>query len=292
MTAAENRRRQLDALPPLREIIARHQIGARKSFGQHFLFDLNLTRRIAAAAGDLSDVHIIEVGAGPGGLTRALLETNAASVVAVERDQRCVGALRDLADAVPGRLKVVEADALTTNLADLSPPPRRVIANLPYNIGTQLLLNWLETSSTFIGFTLMFQREVAQRITAEPGSKAYGRLSVLCQWLTEARLLFDVAPTAFVPPPSVTSAVVALEVRSTPLAPARQEDLEFVTRLAFGQRRKMLRRSLQSVGGAELLAQVDIAETARAEELTVHQFCALANAIETRRALRTIGRNH
>ncbi|MCZ6455401.1 MAG: 16S rRNA (adenine(1518)-N(6)/adenine(1519)-N(6))-dimethyltransferase RsmA [Alphaproteobacteria bacterium] len=292
MTAAENRRRQLDALPPLREIIARHQIGARKSFGQHFLFDLNLTRRIAAAAGDLSDVHVIEVGAGPGGLTRALLETNAASVVAVERDQRCIGALRDLADAVPGRLKVVEADALTTNLADLTPPPRRIIANLPYNIGTQLLLNWLETSSTFIGFTLMFQREVAQRITAEPGSKAYGRLSVLCQWLTEARLLFDVAPTAFVPPPSVTSAVVSMEVRSTPLAPARQEDLEFVTRLAFGQRRKMLRRSLQSVGGAELLAQVDIAETARAEELTVHQFCALANAIDARRTLRTIGRNH
>jgi len=283
MTSPEIRR-QLEALPPLREIIARHQIGARKSFGQHFLFDLNLTRRIAATAGDLSDVHVIEVGAGPGGLTRALLETNAASVIAVERDERCVRALRELADAVPGRLTVVEGDALTVDLADLSPPPRRVIANLPYNVGTQLLLNWLDQASTFTGFTLMFQREVAERIAASPGSKAYGRLSVLCQWLTEVRLLFDVAPTAFVPPPTVNSSVVALEVRSVPLAPARKEDLELITRLAFGQRRKMLRRSLQSVGGAEILAQADIAETARAEELTVHQFCALANTLEARRA--------
>lgn len=282
MNSAEIRRR-LEALPPLREIIARHQIGARKSFGQHFLFDLNLTRRIATAAGDLSDVHVIEVGAGPGGLTRALLESNAASVVAVERDERCARALRELADALPGRLKVVEADALTTDLAGLSPPPRRVVANLPYNIGTRLLLKWLEQPSAFTGFTLMFQREVAQRIAAEPGSKAYGRLSVLCQWLTEVRLLFDVAPTAFVPPPAVTSSVVALEVRSVPLAPARKEDLELITRLAFGQRRKMLRRSLQSVGGAEILAQADIAETSRAEELTVHQFCALANAMEANR---------
>jgi len=282
MTSPEVRR-QLETLPPLREIIARHQIGARKSFGQHFLFDLNLTRRIAAATGDLSDVHVIEVGAGPGGLTRALMESNAASVVAVERDERCVRALRELAEAVPGRLTVVEGDALTVNLADLSPPPRRVIANLPYNVGTQLLLNWLDQASTFTGFTLMFQREVAERIAASPGSKAYGRLSVLCQWLTEARLLFDVAPTAFVPPPTVTSSVVALEVRSVPLAPARKEDLELITRLAFGQRRKMLRRSLQSVGGAEMLAQADIAETARAEELTVHQFCALANTLEARR---------
>jgi 16S rRNA (adenine1518-N6/adenine1519-N6)-dimethyltransferase len=283
MTSSEVRR-QLEALPPLREIIARHQIGARKSLGQHFLFDLNLTRRIAAASGDLSDVHVIEVGAGPGGLTRALLEPNAASVVAVERDERCVRALHELAEAVPGRLKVVAADALTANLADLSPPPRRVIANLPYNIGTQLLVNWLAQAPAFMGFTLMFQREVAQRITAAPGSKAYGRLSVLCQWLTDARLLFDVAPTAFVPPPAVSSSIVALEVRKEPLAPARQEDLEFITRLAFGQRRKMLRRSLQSVGGAEILAQANIDETCRAEELTVHQFCALANALETHRA--------
>lgn len=283
MTSPETLRRQLDALPPLRETIARHQIDARKSFGQHFLNDLNLTRRIAGSTGDLSDMHVIEIGAGPGGLTRALLETNAASVTAVERDARCIGALRELAEAVPGRLTVVEADALTANLADLSPAPRRVIANLPYNIGTQLLMNWLETPEAFTGFTLMFQREVAQRITAERGTKAYGRLSVMCQWLTEARLLFDVSPSAFVPPPSVTSAVIALEVRKVPLAPARQEDLEFITRLAFGQRRKMLRRSLQSVGGAEFLEQAEIPETARAEELTVHQFCALANLLEARR---------
>ena len=175
------------------------------------------------------------------------------------------------------------ADALTANLADLTPAPRRVIANLPYNIGTQLLLNWLEQPGAFTGFTLMFQREVAQRITAEPGTKAYGRLSVICQWLTKTRLLFDVAPTAFVPQPSVTSSVVALEVRAVPLAPARQEDLEFITRLAFGQRRKMLRRALQSVGGADFLAQANIDETARAEDLTVQQFCALANVLEARR---------
>ncbi len=283
MTSSQNRRRQIDSLPPLRDVIARHHIGARKSLGQHFLFDLNLTRRIAAAAGDLTDVNVIEVGAGPGGLTRALLATNAASVVAVERDERCVRALRELADAVPGGLKIVDADALTANLAELSPPPRRVVANLPYNIATQLLVNWLAQASAFMGFTLMFQKEVAERITAAPGSKAYGRLSVLCQWLTEARLLFDVAPTAFVPPPAVTSSVVALDVRRVPSAPARQEDLELITRLAFGQRRKMLRRSLQPVGGADLLAQADIAETARAEELTVHQFCALANLVAARR---------
>ena len=283
MTSSQNRRRQIDSLPPLRDVIARHHIGARKSLGQHFLFDLNLTRRIAAAAGDLTDVNVIEVGAGPGGLTRALLATNAASVVAVERDERCVRALRELADAVPGGLKIVDADALTANLAELSPPPRRVVANLPYNIATQLLVNWLAQASAFMGFTLMFQKEVAERITAAPGSKSYGRLSVLCQWLTEARLLFDVAPTAFVPPPAVTSSVVALDVRRVPSAPARQEDLELITRLAFGQRRKMLRRSLQPVGGADLLAQADIAETARAEELTVHQFCALANLVAARR---------
>ncbi len=284
MTSVETRRRQIEALPPLRDVIARYHIGARKSLGQHFLFDLNLTRRIAAAAGDLADVHVIEVGAGPGGLTRALLETNAASVVAVERDERCVRALHELADAVPGSLKIVDADALTANLAELSPPPRRVVANLPYNIATQLLVNWLTHASAFVGFTLMFQKEVAERITASPGSKAYGRLSVLCQWLTDARVLFDVAATAFVPPPAVTSAVVAMEVRRVPLAPARQEDLELITRLAFGQRRKMLRRSLQSVGGADILRQADIAETARAEELSVHQFCALATALAARRS--------
>lgn len=284
MSSLETRQRQLAALPPLRDIIARHQIGARKSLGQHFLFDLNLTRRIVSASGDLSDIHVIEVGAGPGGLTRALMESDAASVTAVERDDRCVQALRELDNAVPNRLKVVDADALKTNLAELSPPPRRIIANLPYNIGTQLLLNWLEQPAAFVGFTLMFQREVAERITAEPGTKAYGRLSVLCQWLTETRLLFDVAPTAFVPPPNVSSAVIAMEVRKTPLVPARQSDLEFVTRLAFGQRRKMLRRSLQPIGGADLLAQAGIDETSRPEELNVHQFCALANALAANRA--------
>ena len=283
MTSALARRQRIAALPPLRETIARHQIDARKSLGQHFLMDLNLTRRIAAAAGDLSGFNVIEIGAGPGGLTRALLESDAASVVAVERDARSVQALRELSAAAGSDLKVVDADALTVKLADLAPPPRRIVANLPYNIATQLLLNWLGQTAAVVGMTLMFQREVAERITAAPGSKAYGRLSVLCQWLTEARLLFDVAPSAFVPPPAVTSAVVALEVRATPLAPARRDDLEFVTRLAFGQRRKMLRRALQSAGGAALLERAGIDGTARAEELSVTQFCDLANAVAEQR---------
>ncbi len=271
-----------DALPPLREIVGRFEIAAQKSLGQHFLFDLNLTRRIVAGSGDLSGINVIEVGAGPGGLTRALLESNARHVYAIERDPRAVAALRDLAQAAGGRLTVIEADALNTDAASLTPHPRRVVANLPYNVGTQLLINWLVDAESYLGFTLMFQKEVAERIVAAPGGKSYGRLSVLARWLAETRTLFDIPASAFVPPPNVTSTVIDMTVRIAPLAPARRQDLETVTRAAFGQRRKMLRRSLSAVGGADLLAEAGVPEDARAEELSVEQFCAIARAMQAR----------
>jgi 16S rRNA (adenine1518-N6/adenine1519-N6)-dimethyltransferase len=267
-------------LPPLREVAARHGIAAQKSLGQHFLFDLNLTRRIVSVAGDLSNVNVVEVGAGPGGLTRALLETGAARVHAIERDARAISALHELAGTAGGRLSVIEADALAFDATTLGPAPRRLVANLPYNAGTQMLINWLVQAESWLGFTLMFQKEVAERLVAQPGTKAYGRLSVLAQWLCEARIMFDVPASAFVPPPNVTSSVVNLSVRSRPLAPARREALETVTRAAFGQRRKMLRRSLSAIGGAALLETLGIPGDARAEELSIEQFCAIARAID------------
>lgn len=268
-----------DALPPLREIVGRFEIAAQKSLGQHFLFDLNLTRRIVSVAGDLSGINVIEIGAGPGGLTRALLESDARHVFAIERDPRAVAALKELAEHAAGRLTVIAADALKTDLTDIAPYPRRVVANLPYNVGTQLLINWLMQADAFVGFTLMFQKEVAERIVATQGSKSYGRLSVLARWLTEPRAHFDVPPTAFVPPPSVNSSVIGLAVRSTPLAPARREDLEIVTRAAFGQRRKMLRRALSQIGGADILAAANVPDDVRAEDLSVEQFCAIARVL-------------
>lgn len=270
-----------NALPPLREIVGRFDIAAQKSLGQHFLFDLNLTRRVVSVAGQLSGINVVEIGAGPGGLTRALLESEAAHVYAVERDPRAVAALRELAQHADGRLTVLDADALTIDLTDTIPGPRHVIANLPYNIGTQLLINWLMKANQFVAFTLMFQKEVAERIVAPHGGKSYGRLSVLSQWLTEAQIMFDIPASAFVPPPNVTSSVVHMKVRPQPLAEARREKLEIVTRAAFGQRRKMLRRSLSAIGGAELLALADVPEEARAEELTIEQFCAIARLLTT-----------
>ena len=269
-------------LPPLREIVGRFDIAAQKSLGQHFLFDLNLTRRIASAAGDISGQNVIEIGAGPGGLTRALLETPARHVYAVERDPRAVAALRDLSQQAENRLTVIDADALGLDLAAHVPAPRRIVANLPYNIGTPLLVDWLARTDAFLGFTLMFQKEVAERIVATRGTKAYGRLSVLSQWLTEARVAFDVPASAFVPPPNVTSSVVQMTVRTAPLGDANRETLERVTRAAFGQRRKMLRRALSSVGGAELLHAAGVPDDARAEELDIAQFCALAQALDAR----------
>jgi 16S rRNA (adenine1518-N6/adenine1519-N6)-dimethyltransferase len=269
-------------LPPLREVIARHGIAARKSLGQNFILDLNLTRRIARAAGPLDHATVIEIGAGPGGLTRALLAEGARRVIAVERDPRCLAALGELAAAYPGRLELVAGDALALDPVMLCEKPRKIVANLPYNIATALLLRWLDRIRDYESLTLMFQREVALRLVAAPRSPAYGRLSVLVQWLTEPKILFDLPPRAFVPPPKVTSSVMGLTPRAAPLAPASKPVLERVTAAAFGQRRKMLRSSLKALGVPvePLLARTGIAPTARAEELSVAEFCALARVVE------------
>ncbi|HXC29208.1 MAG TPA: 16S rRNA (adenine(1518)-N(6)/adenine(1519)-N(6))-dimethyltransferase RsmA [Stellaceae bacterium] len=270
------------ALPPLREVIARHGIAARKSLGQNFIFDLNLTGRIARGAGGLDSGTTIEIGPGPGGLTRALLAEGARRVVAIERDPRCLAALGELAAVYPGRVEIIEGDALALDPAALSEAPRRIVANLPYNIATALLIKWLDRIGEYESLTLMFQREVAERLVAAPRSAPYGRLSVLVQWLCEARILFDIPPRAFTPPPKVTSSVVRLVPRVAPLAPADKAALERVTAAAFGQRRKMLRSSLKSLGlpVEPLLAAAGVAPTARAEELTVTEFCALARLSE------------
>jgi 16S rRNA (adenine1518-N6/adenine1519-N6)-dimethyltransferase len=274
------------SLPPLRDIIARHGIAARRSLGQNFILDLNLTRRIARAAGRLDHASVIEIGPGPGGLTRALLAEGAGRVVAIERDPRCLAALGELAALYPGRLHLIEGDALALDPAALAPAPRKIVANLPYNIATALLLRWLDRIGAYESLTLMFQREVAERLVAAPRGPAYGRLSVLVQWLTEPRILFDLPPRAFVPPPKVTSSVVRLTPRAAPLAPAAKPALERVTAAAFGQRRKMLRSSLKTLGvSAEaLLGAAGIPPTARAEELSVADFCALARLLEGRDA--------
>lgn len=277
-------------LPPLREVIARHGLGARKALGQHFLLDLNLTGRIARAAPDLSQGTVIEVGPGPGGLTRALLAEGAAHLVAIEKDRRCLDALAELAAAYPGRLEIVEGDALQLDLARLGPAPRQIVSNLPYNISTALLVDWLTALAAnpgaFSALTLMFQKEVAERLVATPRSAAYGRLSVLTQWLCAPRPLFDIPPRAFTPPPRVVSTVVAVTPRAEPLAPASLAVLEKVTAAAFGQRRKMLRQSLKSLDlktlgtdPARLFEATGIAPTARAEELSVADFCALARLV-------------
>ena len=238
------------ALPPLREVIARHGLAARKGLGQHFLLDLNLTGRIArsaGAAGALGQGTVIEVGPGPGGLTRALLLEGAARVIAIERDPRCVEALADLVAAAAGRLTVLEADALTVAPVDLGPPPRWIVANLPYNVGTKLLLGWLRQRQDLAGMTLMFQREVADRLVAAPGSKAYGRLSVITAWCCQTEFLFGVPARAFTPPPKIASAVVRLTPHASPPCLATWDALERVTAAAFGQRRKMLRSSLRGL---------------------------------------------
>ena len=270
------------SLPPLREVIARYGIVAHKRLGQNFLLDLNLTGRIARAAGRLDQATVIEIGPGPGGLTRALLAAGARRIVAIERDRRCLAALGELSTACPGRLDLVAGDALELDPANLSEPPRKIVANLPFNIATPLLLGWLDRIGEYESLTLMLQREVAERLIALPRSKSYGRLSVLVQWLAEVRILFDVPGRAFVPAPRITSTVVAILPRAEPLAPARRPTLERVTASAFGQRRKMVRTSLKPLGLAvdTLLATTGIPPTARAEELTVAEFCALARALE------------
>jgi len=279
----------LDDLPPLREVVAAHGLAAKKSLGQNFLFDLNLTARIARAAGPLEDATICEIGPGPGGLTRALLACGARKVVAVERDERCLAALAEIAARYPGRLEVIAGDALETNLAvHAGPGPTRICANLPYNIGTALLVGWLESAvwpPFWDRLVLMFQREVAERIVATPQQRAdYGRLAVLANWRCETRILFDVPAAAFTPPPKITSSVVELRPRAAPpLCDARL--LSAVTQAAFGQRRKMLRQSLKGLGvepGA-LLAAAAIEPTRRAEEIDVAGFVRLANALSEAR---------
>jgi 16S rRNA (adenine1518-N6/adenine1519-N6)-dimethyltransferase len=269
---------QVAALPPLREAIAAAGMSARKSLGQNFLLDLNLTRRIARSAGDLSTGTTIEVGPGPGGLTRGLLLEGAAHVVAVERDARAAEVLAPLIAASEGRLTLIEDDALKVDLAAAGEAPRRIVANLPYNVGTRLLLIWLRTPQAFESLTLMFQREVADRLTAAPGTEAYGRLTVLVTWLCEARKVMDVPPTAFTPPPKIWSSVVRLVPRAEPLAPADRTALEAITEAAFSQRRKMLRQSLKRLGGDALIRAADLDPTLRPERLTVQEFCRLANA--------------
>ncbi|MBX3575691.1 MAG: 16S rRNA (adenine(1518)-N(6)/adenine(1519)-N(6))-dimethyltransferase RsmA [Rhizobiaceae bacterium] len=272
----------IDGLPPLREVIATHGIAARKSLGQNFLLDLNLTGKVARAAGPLEGFTVIEVGPGPGGLTRALLMQGADRVVAIERDERCLAALAEIGAHHPGRLDVVSGDALDTDFAALAGGrPAKIVANLPYNIGTELLVRWLTPPAWppfWSSLTLMFQREVAERIVARPGGGAYGRLGVLAGWRTEARIVFDLPPQAFVPPPKVTSSVVHLEPRAAP-ADADVTMLGRVTEAAFGQRRKMLRQSLKRIGGDALLAATGIDGTRRAETLSVEEFAALARAL-------------
>jgi 16S rRNA (adenine1518-N6/adenine1519-N6)-dimethyltransferase len=275
-----------DGLPPLREVVAEHGLAARKSLGQNFLFDLNLTGRIARAAGPLDGVTVLEVGPGPGGLTRALLAAGAAKVIAIEHDPRCLPALAAIAERYPGRLEVIEADATTLDPAALLPAgPARIVANLPYNVGTALLAGWISTEAwppPWQSATLMFQREVAERIVAGPDDPDdYGRLGVLCGWRCRSRILFDVPPQAFVPPPKITSSVVLIEPRPDPI-PVAPRLLERVTRAAFGQRRKMLRQSLKSLGTdpTRLLEAAGIEGTRRAEEVGVEAFCAMARALE------------
>ena len=273
-----------DDLPPLREVIARHGLAARKRLGQHFLLDGNLTRKIARAAGDLSGATVIEIGPGPGGLTRALLEGPAREVVVVERDPRCVVALGDLALRYPGRLRIIEGDALKTDVAALGAAPRHIVANLPYNISTALLTRWLEQATDFASMTLMFQKEVARRLAAAPGGRDYGRLSIAAQWPCEVRLLFDIQPSAFVPPPKVTSTVVRLMPRPAPLCAADPAALAKVVAAAFGQRRKMLRGSLRTLSADSigLCEAAGLDPTARAEAIPIEGFCALARAYQSR----------
>ncbi|MEL6677124.1 MAG: 16S rRNA (adenine(1518)-N(6)/adenine(1519)-N(6))-dimethyltransferase RsmA [Pseudomonadota bacterium] len=275
----------LDGLPPLREVIATHNLSAQKALGQNFLLDLNLTAKIARRAGDLTACDVLEVGPGPGGLTRALLMEGARKVWAIERDRRCLPALAEVSAHYPGRLEVIEGDALDVPIAERMTLPVRIVANLPYNVGTELLVRWLtppDWPPFWQSLTLMFQKEVAERIVAAPGSKAYGRLAILAQWRAEPRKVFDLPPGAFVPPPKVTSTVVHLEALPAPRFPARADTLSRVVAMAFNQRRKMLRSSLKRLGPAieAHLAAAGIAPTERAEQVSLEAFCALARQID------------
>lgn len=274
----------IDGLPPLRDVIARHDLRAKKQLGQNFLLDLNLTSKIARMAGDLSQCNVIEVGPGPGGLTRGLLAEGARHVLAIEKDSRALPALQEISDAYPGRLTILQGDALEIDpLAHVS-PPLRIVANLPYNIGTELLVRWLtprDWPPFWQSLTLMFQKEVAERIVAQPGSKAYGRLAVLAQWRAEARIVMTLPPEAFVPAPKVHSAVVHLTALPAPRFPADARLLSRIVAAGFNQRRKMLRASLRGIHPQieTLLEEAGISPTSRAEEISLESFCALARIV-------------
>jgi 16S rRNA (adenine1518-N6/adenine1519-N6)-dimethyltransferase len=275
----------VETLPPLREVIARHQLSARKALGQNFILDLNLTRKIARSAGNLSQCDVLEIGPGPGGLTRGLLMEGARKVVAIERDPRCLPALEEIAAASEDRLIVLQGDALEIDPLPYLTPPIRIVANLPYNVGTELLIRWLtpdEWPPFWTSLTLMFQKEVADRIVAKPGSKAYGRLAILAQWRTDARIAFTLPAQAFTPPPKVNSAVVHLERLEKPRYEAQQASLSRLTAAAFGQRRKMLRASLRSLSAdiETVLRAADIDPTTRAEQLSLEHFCRLSRVLD------------
>lgn len=274
------------ALPALKEVIARYGLCAKKSLGQNFILDTNLLDKIARSSKQRDPLPfetgtVIEVGPGPGGVTRAILENGAKHLTVIEKDERCLGLLSDIQAFYPDRLNVLNADALTVCAEKLGDAPRSIISNLPYNVGTLLLTGWLKNINQFSSLTLMFQKEVAERLTAKPKTSAYGRLSILTQWLCDAEILFTVPPSCFVPPPKVTSAIVFLKPRPQPLAPARMDLLEKVTAAAFNQRRKMLRSSLKSIGNpAEICAAANVNPTARAEEIGIEAFCAMARYLE------------
>ncbi|MEO9820847.1 MAG: 16S rRNA (adenine(1518)-N(6)/adenine(1519)-N(6))-dimethyltransferase RsmA [Paracoccaceae bacterium] len=274
----------IDSLPPLRDVISKHELRARKSLGQNFLLDLNLTAKIARQAGDISGSDVLEIGPGPGGLTRGLLSEGARKVLAIEKDARCLPALAEIAQAYPDRLQVIEGDALEIDPLEHLTPPIRVAANLPYNVGTELLVRWLTPKQWppyWTSLTLMFQREVAERIVAQPGSKTYGRLAVLSQWRTDARISLSLPPEAFTPAPKVSSAVVHIQALPKPKFDANPAVLERVVAAAFNQRRKMLRAALkgQSPQIEDHLNAVGIKPTDRAEQVPVEAFCALARSL-------------
>ena len=274
----------MDNLPPLKDIISKYEIRAKKSLGQNFLLDLNLTSKIARYAGNLKQSDVLEIGPGPGGLTRSLLNEGARQVVSIEKDNRCIAALEEIQSLFPGRLRLLQGDALSMNVTQYLTDPIKIIANLPYNIGTELLVRWLNSKnwpSFWQSMTLMFQKEVANRIVARPGSKAYGRLSVMSQWRCNTKIAFNIPATAFTPPPKVESAVVHFEALNEPKFPAEVDKLEFVVSKAFNQRRKMLRGALKGhfINVEEGLFSIGVLPTKRAENITVQEYCAMSQIL-------------
>jgi 16S rRNA (adenine1518-N6/adenine1519-N6)-dimethyltransferase len=274
----------MDNLPPLKDVISKYEIRAKKSLGQNFLLDLNLTSKIARYAGNLKHSDVLEIGPGPGGLTRSLLNEGARQVVSIEKDNRCIAALEEIESLFPGRLKLLKGDALSMNVTQYLTDPIKIIANLPYNIGTELLVRWLNSKnwpSFWQSMTLMFQKEVANRIVARPGSKAYGRLSVMSQWRCNTKIAFNIPATAFTPPPKVESAVVHFEALHEPRFPAEVDKLEFVVSKAFNQRRKMLRGALKGhfINVEEGLFSIGVLPTKRAENITVQEYCAMSQIL-------------